>query len=134
MKEAEKLLYKRSNELALKAEQYISAFIRKHSKEYLLDLKRKYHNLKLEDCVIGADQKRMVEVIDNYVVPRTGLIFLTPRSTMGRAPFYSSEKILGKWHIKTLWFNMGVLLLMCIITTILLLTDCPGRFMRKMDN
>ena len=134
MKEAEKLLSKRSNELALKAEQYISAFIRKHSKEYLLDLKRKYHNLKLEDCVIGADQKRMVEVIDNYVVPRTGLIFLTPRNTMGRAPFYSSEKILGKWHIKTLWFNMGVLLLMCIITTILLLTDCPGRFMRKMDN
>jgi ABC-type multidrug transport system ATPase subunit len=134
MKEAEKLLAKRSNELTLKAEQYISAFIRKHSKEYLLNLKRKYHNLKLEDCVIGADQKRMVEVIDNYVVPRTGLIFLTPKSTIGRAPFYSSEKILGKWHIKTLWFNMGVLLLMCVITTILLLTDCPGRFMRKMDN
>ena len=134
MKEAEKRLAKRSNDLSLKADQYISDFIRKHSKEFLLDLKRKYHNLKLEDCVIGADQKHMIEVIDNYVVPRTGLIFLTPRSTIGRAPFYSSVKILGNWHIKTLWFNMAVLLLMCIITTILLLTDCPGRFMRKMDN
>ena len=134
MKEAEKLLAKRSNELSLKADQYIAAFIRNHSKEYLIDLKRKYYNTKLEDCVIGADQKHMTEVIDNYVVPRTGLIFLTPRSTIGRAPFYSSVKILGQWHIKTLWFNMGVLLLMCIITTILLLTDFPGRFMRKMDN
>ena len=134
MKEAEKLLAKRSNELSLKADQYIAAFIRNHSKEYLLDLKRKFHNTKLEDCVIGADQKRMIEVIDNYVVPRTGLIFLTPKSTCGRAPFYSSEKILGSWHIKTLWFNMSVLLLMCIITTILLLTDCPGRYLRKMDN
>ena len=134
MKEAENLLAKRSNELTLEAEKYISAFIRNHSKEYLLELKRKYSNTKLEDCVIGADQKRMVEVIDNYVVPRTGLIFLTPRSTMGRAPFYSSLKILGSWKIKTLYFNMGVMLLMCIITIILLLTDCPGRYMRKSDN
>ena len=134
MKEAEKLLAKRSNELTLKAEQYISAFIRNHSKEYLLELKRKYSNTKLEDCVIGADQKHMVEVIDNYVVPRTGLIFLTPRSNIGRAPFYSSVKILGPWHIKTLFFNMGVMLLMCIITIILLLTDCPGRYLRKIEN
>ena len=134
MKEAENLLAKRSNELSLKADQYVAAFIRNHGKEHLLDLKRKNYNTKLEDCVIGADQKHMTEVIDNYVVPRTGLIFLTPRSTIGRAPFYSSEKILGQWHIKTLWFNMGVLLLMCILTTILLLTDFPGRYMRKMDN
>ena len=134
MKDAEKLLAKRSNELSLKADQFVSEFIRKHGKDALLDLKRQHYNIKLEDCVIGADQKHMIEVIDNYVVPRTGLIFLTPQSTIGRAPFYSSVKILGNWHIKTLWFNMAVLLLMCIITTILLLTDCPGRYMRKMDN
>ena len=134
MKEAEKLLAKRSNELTLEAEKYVSAFVRNHSKEYLLELKRNYSNTKLEDCVIGADQKHMVEVIDNYVVPRTGLIFLTPRSNIGRAPFYSSVKILGPWHIKTLYFNMGVMLLMCIITIILLLTDCPGRYMRKNEN
>ena len=134
MKDAEKLLAKRSNELSLKADQFVSEFIRKHGKDALLNLKRQHYNIKLEDCVIGADQKHMIEVIDNYVVPRTGLIFLTPQSTIGRAPFYSSVKILGNWHIKTLWFNMAVLLLMCIITTILLLTDCPGRYMRKMDN
>jgi hypothetical protein len=74
----------------------------------------------LEDCVIGADQRSMLEVIDNYAVPRTGLIYLTPQSKIGRAPFYSSEKVLGSWHIKTLWFNMGVLLLMCVVMVILL--------------
>ena len=133
MKDAEKLLSKQSNKLSLKADQYVADYIRKHGKEALLDLKRQNYNLKLEDCVIGADQKHTLEVIDDYVVPRTGLIFLTPQSNIGRAPFYSSEKILGEWHIKTLWFNMAILLLMCIITTILLLTDCPGRYMRK-DN
>jgi hypothetical protein len=96
-----------------------------------LDLKRNHFNTKLEDCVIGADQQGMVDVVDDYIVPRTGLIFLTPQSRVGRAPFYSSEKIVGPWRVKTLWFNISVLLLMSIIMTILLLTDCPGRWIRK---
>jgi hypothetical protein len=76
----------------------------------------------------------MLDVIDDYIVPRSGLIFLTPQSHAGRAPFYSSEKILGSWHVKTLWFNLSVLLLMSIIAIILLLTDCPGRYVRKENN
>ena len=44
---------------------------------------------------------------------------------------YSSEKIIGDWHIKTIWFNLSILLLMSIIVTWMLLTDCPGRFVRK---
>jgi hypothetical protein len=73
----------------------------------------------------------MLDVIDGVAVPRTGIIFLTPQSTVGRAPFYSSEKILGSWHVKTIWFNMAVLLLMCIVMIILLQTDCVGKLLRK---
>jgi hypothetical protein len=73
----------------------------------------------------------MIDVVDNHLVARTGLIFLTPQSPWGRAPFYSSEKIVGSYHVKTLWFNMAVMLLMCIATALLLLNDCPGRFIRK---
>ena len=131
MKEAEDILAKRSNELSLKGNNITTALIRQHGKEALLQLKRDNYNLKLEDCVIGADQQRMLDVIDNQIVPRTGLIFLTPRNHMGRAPFYSSVKIVGSWHIKTLWFNMAMLLLMSIIVTILLLTDRPGRWVRE---
>jgi ABC-type multidrug transport system ATPase subunit len=134
MREAENILSKRSNEISLKADALTSSYIRQNGKEALLDLKRENYNIKLEDCVIGADQRRMLDIIDNYAVPRTGLIFLTPQSTIGRAPFYSSEKIVGQWHIKTLWFNMAMLLFMCIITTLMLLTDCPGRYIRKTEN
>ena len=134
MKEAENLLSKRSNDISLKADALTSRYVRENGKESLLDLKRQNYNIKLEDCVIGADQRRMLEIIDNYAVPRTGLIFLTPQSTVGRAPFYSSEKIVGHWHVKTLWFNMAVLLLMSIIAIVLLLTDCPGRYIRKSEN
>ena len=131
MSEAERILSKRSNELSLRINAQVSSFIRQNGKEALLDLKRNHFNTKLEDCVIGADQQRMVEVVEDCIVPRTGLVFLTPQSKVGRAPFYSSEKIVGPWHIKTLWFNIAVLLLMSIIMTVLLLTDTPGRWIRK---
>ena len=131
MKEAESLLAKRGNDATMKVDAMKSKLIRQNGKEALLQLKRDNYNTKLEDCVIGADQQRMLDVIDHHIVPRTGLIFLTPLSRCGRAPFYSSEKIVGEWHIKTLWFNMGVMMLMCIIVALMLFNDCPGRYIRK---
>ena len=120
LKQAEDILAKRGNQFTLKGDALVSNYIRQNGKDAFLQLKRDNYNTKLEDCVIGADQRRMLDVVDNYIVPRMYSIYLTPQSQIGRAPFYSSEKILGTWHIKTLWFNMGVLLLMCIIMVILL--------------
>ncbi|MBR6866747.1 MAG: ABC transporter permease, partial [Prevotella sp.] len=131
MQQAERILKERGNRATMNKENRISAFIRKNGKEALLDLKRDNYNIKLEDIVIGADQQHMVQVVDEYLVPRMATVYLTPQSHTGRAPFYSSEKILGSWHIKTLWFNMGVIGLMCLLAVILLLNDCPGRYMRK---
>ena len=131
MKQAEKILSKRSNKITMEADAAVAAFIRENGKEALLKLKRDNYNLKLEDCVVGVENKRTLDVIDNHIVSRTGMVFLTPHSKMGRSQFYSSEKIIGSWHIKTMWYNIAVLLLMSIIVTVLLLTDCPGRYIRK---
>ena len=131
MKEAEQILSKRSNETTLKADKLMSEMVREQGKETVIELKRDHYNLNLEDCVIGANQKRMLDVIDNHIVARTGIIYLTPKSKVGRAPFYSSEKILGSWHIKTLWFNLGIMLLMSIVIAIFLFLDWPGKVLRK---
>ena len=131
MKEAENLLTERSNRITLLADKQTARFVKENGKDVLLQLKQDNYNLQLEDCVIGMENQRMLDVIDNHIVARTGLVFLTPLSHNGRAPFYSSEKIIGDWHIKTIWFNLSVLLLMSIIVTWMLLTDCPGRFVRK---
>ncbi|MBO7116309.1 MAG: ATP-binding cassette domain-containing protein [Prevotella sp.] len=131
MKEAEKILSRRSNQATLKVDALTADFIRKYGKETLLDLKRDNFNLKLEDFVVSGGHRRLLDVIDDVIVPRTGPVYLTPRNQIGRAPFYSSEKIIGPYHIKTLRYNMTVLLLMSIIVTILLLTDRPGRYIRK---
>jgi len=134
MQDAERILAKRSNQATLKADALMSGMLRQIGKGAVLQLKRDNYNTKLEDCVLGADQKNMVEVVDGILVPRTGLIFLTPRNKFGQAPFYSSEKIVGSWHVKTLWFNMAVMALMCVIVALLLFTDCPGRYVRKSEN
>ena len=131
MKVAEKILAKRGNDLTLKKDAMVSATVKQQGKDAFLALKKDNFNIKLEEFVTGADQLRMIDIVDDHLVPRSGIIYLTPHNKCGRAPFYSSEKILGSWHIKTLWFNLGVILLMSIIAIILLLTDCPGRYMRK---
>ena len=131
MLQAEDILKQRSNKITLKQDAKIANFIRQNGKESLIELKRDNFNTKLEDCVTGLDQPLMVEVVDKYIVPRKGIIFLTPLSCSGRAPFYSSEKVVGDWHIKTLWFNLFAMFIMGVIVTIMLLTDCPGRYIRK---
>ena len=134
MKSAENILMKRGNKATLKANDLLSQMFREQGKEGVAQLKRDNYNIKLEDCVIGADQRSMVEVIDGYIVGRTGLIFMTPRNHCGRAPFYSSKKLIGDTAVPTLYFNISVLLLMCIVAIILLQTDTPGRYMRKENN
>jgi len=131
LKDAEKILVDRSNTITINADKQIAAMVREMGKDAFMELKRDNYNLKLEDCVVGADQRNMLEVIDGHIVPRMQTIFLTPQSTCGRAPFYSSVKILGTWQIKTLWFNMSVLLLMGFILSIFLYTDWPGKIIRK---
>ncbi len=131
MNEAERLLSERGNRITLKKDAQVAAYVREHGKDALLQLKRDNYNTKLEDCVVGADQTNTVEVVDRHLVPRMAIIYLQPQSRIGRAPFYSSEKIIGSWHVKTLWFNIAVLLLMGIVLALLLLTDCPGRYIRK---
>ena len=133
MKEAETILSTRGNKATLKVDALMASMLRKYGKEEILKLKKDNYNIQLEDFVIGAAEKRMLDVVDDVIVPRSGLVFLTPQSKVGRAPFYSSEKILGSWHIKTLWFNMAVMLLMCLVIAGFLFADYPGKLLRKSE-
>ena len=129
--QTEQKLSKEGNAITLKADKLMSQMVKSQGKEAVMKLKRDNYNLSLKDWVTGANNRKMLDVIDGYIVPRTGIIYLTPHSTIGRAPFYSSEKIIGQWHIKTLWYNLVMLLLMSIIAAIMLYTDCPGKYIRK---
>ena len=130
---SEEILSKKSNQATLAADAKMASIIRELGKDAMLDLKRNNYNIRLEEFVVGADNARMLDIVDNVIVPRTSIIFLTPQSHIGSAPFYSSEKIVGPWHVKTLWFNMGVMLLMCIFVALFLFADWPGKLIRKSE-
>ena len=115
------------NDVTLQKDRMMSDAIKVYGKENMIDLKRANCNIKLEEFVVGGESDEAIEVVDGHLVPLVGRIYLTPKSHNGRAPFYSSVKVLGSREIPTLWFNMSVLLLMCVIFTVLLIMNIPDK-------
>ena len=124
-------LSKRGNKLSLEIDNIYTQYSRDHGKEALVNLKHNNYNLQLENLVVNRTATAFYTVIDDTIVPKVGQIYLKPVSCNGRAPFYSGYKYLGDRKIPTFNYNLGVLLLMCIILSICLLYNVPGQFVRK---
>lgn len=131
LEKAEQKMIDIGNIATLTADRMMQERVDEIGKDGMLALKRASFNLKLESQLAGHDAKQLCEVVEGYIVPRAGFVYLTPRSTNGNAPFYSCEKRIGSLTIPTLWFNMTVMILMCFVAITLLLLDFPGRYMRK---
>lgn len=129
--EAEQKAVSEGNKATLDADYIMQQRHETLGKDGLLALKKENFSLQLETQLAGHDAKKICEVVGGHIVPRAGFVYLTPRTTCGNAPFYSSVKRLGSLTIPTLWFNMGVMCIMCIIAVLMLLYDIPGRYMRK---
>jgi len=127
-------LSRNGNRVTLDIEKSISAYVSAHSVNELMALKKSNYSLQLERLLLRTTSSNAYVVVDDCIVPRTGAVFLTPLSTNGRAPFYSGVKVLGNIRIPTLWFNMGILLLMSILCALCLLNDFPGSKVRKERN
>lgn len=126
--DAKSVLMKRSRKATSLNDKRMDAIIAEIGKNEIIRIKKDNYNLQLEKYVVNADAEQMYKVVDGYIVPSAGFIYLDPVTHNGRAPFYSSTKIVGDWRVKTLWFNVLVLLLMCGICTVSLLNNVPGRF------
>ncbi len=127
LNEAKEILAEVCNRVTLQKDNLLGQDIKTYGKDEMLKLKRANCNIKLEEFVTGGDTDKTLLVVDGHIVPQIGRIFLTPKSRNGRAPFYSSVKVLGDKPIPTLWFNMAVLLLMCVLFTVLLMLNIPDR-------
>lgn len=108
-------------------------FLQEKGKEYLLALKKDNYNQFLADMVTNSATQTLFKVSNNVILPKVGQIYLDPLTTNGRAPFYSHVKILGKHRIPTLWYNLGILAVMAILTALALFFEIPSRLLRKKD-
>ncbi|MBQ0053630.1 MAG: ATP-binding cassette domain-containing protein [Bacteroidales bacterium] len=132
--EAEKYLQNWGNKTTLRLDKQVTQFMKEVGADVYKQRKVDEYNITLEDMVLNRDTDKTHKVVDGYIIPKAGYIFLEPRSHNGRAPFYSGVKILGNTRIPTLWFNMCVILIMCVICATALLHDFPGRYLRKERN
>lgn len=131
---AEDTLVTIGTQATLAADRWLSDYQKIHGREALITLRRNNCNEFLESLVINSSSEDLYTVIDGTIVPRVGQVWLDPSSRNGRAPFYSSTKIVGNIKFSTLAFNIGILVLMCLSAGILLFLDIPGRFIRKHGN
>lgn len=129
--QAKELVNNVGNRATLSLDRKISSFIRENGKEKLVEIKRASHNLQLENLAVNRDTEVLYRVRGNSIVPKAGYIFLTPRTKDGRAPFYSGLKVVGNTEINTVWFDILVLILMCLIVGACLFSDFPGKLLRK---
>ena len=93
--------------------------------------RRQHCNTRLAEIVGNEGNGTTHDIVAGQIVPRVWPIYLIPRSTWGGAPFYSHAKCIGQKQIPTLWFNLGVLLLMALASALLIYTDFPGRYVRR---
>ena len=131
LESARKTLSDRGNRLTLQIDARMVPIARSLGNEALAELKKANNNLQLENLLVNLNSSHTYAVVGDRIVPRVGYVYLTPRSRNGRAPFYSGVKVLGNTRIPTYWFNLCVLLFMCVLLSACLLSDIPGKFVRK---
>ena len=128
---ADKALNRISNAATLRLDRRVGDMRRMMGKDAVTQLKRRNYNLQLESQVLNSAEPDLVKVVDDVLVPNAGFVFLSPLSHNGCAPFYSGEKVLGTWHVPTLWYNIAVLLVMSMVLTILLLNNTINKIFKK---
>ncbi len=129
--DANKILSKRSLHYTHEIDRTNMRLINELGKDGLLSLKKDHHNLFLQDLVLNSSSTKMFRIVDHTIVPKVGQIYLEPATNNGRAPFYSHVKKVGKLKIPTLWYNLGVLGIMAVLTALALFFRIPARFMGK---
>lgn len=131
LKEAGRILDKRLNVATIATDRRVSEMVRELGKEAVMELKRSNYNLQLDNLVNNTGALEYAVVRGESIVPCGFIISLTPESRCGRAPFYSGVKRLGNRIIPTPVFNLFVMLIICLLLSLCLYLDVPGRYVRK---
>lgn len=86
----------------------------------LLKLKHTYNNERLKEFVTNSREMKRIKKTEKRLIQKFEPVYLTPKSKIGRAHFFSPEKVIGENVFSTLTFNVMVLWLMCIFLYIML--------------
>jgi ABC transport system ATP-binding/permease protein len=86
-----------------------------NGKDYLYDLKMKYHNKSLEVLVLNSETREFFRETPEAIVQKVAPIYKDPDFRNGRAHFLAAEKQIGSKRFGTYGFNLAVMGLMCLL-------------------
>ncbi|MCR4919168.1 MAG: ATP-binding cassette domain-containing protein [Prevotella sp.] len=129
--QADSVFLKRGNAATLEADWIVCNTIKQMGRQAYRQFKASHTNRQLENVLINATAPETFKITDGHIVPLVGQVYLAPTTSDGQAPFYSAYKQLGQAEIPTLWWNLAMLMLMAALTSILIYTDRPGRYLRQ---
>ncbi|MFO7616873.1 MAG: ATP-binding cassette domain-containing protein [Bacteroidales bacterium] len=110
----------------------------KFGKDHLYELKRKYHNLAIEELVLNNKSREFFRETSAGLMQKVAPVYKSPDHSNGRAHFLASEKRIFGLSIGTFGFNLTVIWLMSIFLYLALYFDWlrkilsgTGRLFRK---
>ncbi len=110
------IIYKNTSE---KKNAFISQLQKKHGTEYLVQLKLKYHNDKLEEFVKNIGKIRIMEY-HHRLYRKINPIYYDGEGRLLKAHFYAPYKRLILYKIDTFWANILVLWIFSLLLYIML--------------
>jgi hypothetical protein len=93
-----------------------------------VQMKENYTNKRLEELLVLQGRFQFIREWDSHLVRNTTPVYQVPRSRIGRAQLFSSEKKVGSFSIDTYWFNLGVIWLSVLVLYIFLIYDLLRNF------
>ena len=130
-KKADKVFVKRGNEATLEADRIVCNEMQRMGRDAYHEFVASHTNRKLESMLVNSAAESDRQIVDGYIVPMVGQVYLEPVTRCGGAPFYSAVKMIGNTRVNTMWFNLMVMAFMAVLIAMMIYTDCPGRFLRK---
>jgi hypothetical protein len=103
---------------------------KQQGKDYLFNLKQKYHNLAIEDLVLNTNTKEYFRETKSGLMQKVAPVYKAPDFNTGRAHFLTSEKRILSLEVSTLWFNIVIIWLMSLF----LYTALYFNWLRKLIN
>lgn len=95
--------------------------------EEVFQIKDENHNKAMTNLVLNRDELTKVLQLEDRYIQKKDPIYMYPDSNYGRAHFYAPVKIIGSWHIDTLWFNLMAIWLITAVLYVALVKDSLRR-------
>jgi ABC-type multidrug transport system ATPase subunit len=105
-----------------------------NNNNFLLALKQENFNNSLADQVLNKSESEKIVETKGLLFRKYEPIYTFPELKNGRAHFYSPVKILGKYYIDTVWFNIIILWIMSLMFYFLLITNFFSRVLNYFKN